>query len=183
MKKMILIAGLALAGSCAHAQSESASSEPQPALPPPPPSCEEPLYRQFDFWAGVWDVYNPRGEKAGVNTISIEENGCLLVERWRGAKGGTGQSYNFVDYKDGKWRQLWVSAGATIDYTGGLNDDGQMVLEGSIAYRNGRTAPFRGTWTANDDGSVTQYFQEYDSEKEVWNDWFTGLYKPQKDSE
>ena len=32
-----------------------------------------------------------------------------------------------------------------------------------------------------EDGSVTQYFQQYDSENDVWNDWFTGTYKKKGD--
>ena len=81
---------------------------------PPPPPCTDAQFRVFDFWAGAWDVYNANGKKAGDNTITIEEGGCLLVEHWAGAGGGTGQSYNFVDRATGKWRQVWVSAGATI---------------------------------------------------------------------
>ena len=76
-----------------------------------------------------------------------------------------------------KWRQVWVSGAATIDYAGGLDDDGAMALEGEIAYRNGTTAPFRGVWTLQDDGSVRQHFTQYDAETKQWNDWFIGIYK------
>lgn len=178
MRRTILTIVAALAASAVHAQTDDSSGEA--AAPAPPPGCDDGVYRQFDFWAGEWEVFNPAGKKAGENSITIEEKGCLLVERWTGVGGGTGQSYNFVDEANGDWRQVWVSAGATIDYTGGLNDDGEMVLEGRIAYRNGKKAPFRGTWTPNEDGTVTQHFEEYDSEKESWSDWFIGVYKPKK---
>lgn len=147
-----------------------------PAAPPPPP-CQDEVYGDFDFWLGTWDVTTPSGQAAGVNVISEQENGCLLLEEWTSARGGTGQSYNFYDPGLKKWRQLWVSGGATIDYAGGLNDDGAMVLEGEISNRNGTTAPFRGTWTLQEDGTVKQYFQQFDPETEEWNDWFTGIYK------
>ncbi len=149
--------------------------------PPPPPPCQDEIYRQFDFWAGEWEVFakNAQGQdiKAGENVISIEENGCLLVEHWTNNGGGTGQSYNFIDLATGKWRQIWVSAGSVIDYSGELNNDGAMVLEGEIANRNGTKAPFRGTWTLQEDGSVRQHFQQYDPENDVWSDWFVGIYK------
>ena len=144
--------------------------------PPPPPPCQEDVYRAFDFWLGEWDVATPDGQFAGVNVISEWEGGCLILEEWTGATGGTGQSYNFYDPGMEKWRQVWVSGFGTIDYSGGLNDDGEMVLEGEIAYRNGVTAPFRGVWTPNDDGTVTQSFQQYDADAEQWDDWFTGVY-------
>lgn len=145
----------------------------------PPPPCDGEVYRAFDFWAGEWDVTAPTGQAAGENSITIEENGCLLVERWKGARGSTGQSYNFVDRETGEWRQVWVSPGVTIDYSGGLDANGAMVLEGSIGYgagAPGNGAKFRGTWTPQDDGSVKQHFQQYDAEKQEWTDWFIGIY-------
>ncbi len=142
--------------------------------------CADPEFDDFDFWVGEWDVYGANGKLAGTNSIVKEEYGCLLVERWKSAGGITGQSYNFVDLATGKWRQVWVSAGATIDYSGGLDDKGAMVLDGVIGYPAGTAgsgAKFRGTWTPHKDGTVTQRFQQYDAAKDQWTDWFTGTYK------
>lgn len=147
----------------------------QDAAPAAP--CESGVYHAFDFWLGDWEVFLPDGSKAGENTISRQENGCLLLETWTSATGGSGQSYNFYDPGRGVWRQIWVSSFGTIDYAGALNDAGQMVLEGDVSYRNGTTAPFRGTWTPLPDGSVRQYFQQYDVDAKAWNDWFTGIYR------
>jgi hypothetical protein len=146
--------------------------------------CSEPLFRQFDFWLGEWDVYGPDGKLVGTNSIRREEYGCLLVERWTNAQGITGQSYNFVDLVSGKWRQVWVSAGATIDYSGGLDGDGRMVLEGVIGYPKGQPgdgARFRGTWTPNADGTVTQHFEQFDAATNAWTDWFVGTYRRRGD--
>ena len=146
----------------------------------PPPPCEGSPYDDFDFWIGTWDVHDKNGDLAGRNVITEEEDGCLIVERWTSATGSTGQSYNYYDLGSESWRQVWVSRGITIDYMGGLDDDGSMVLEGSIAYRNnpGRAAPFRGTWTPHDDGSVTQSFYQYNVETDEWDEWFIGEYRP-----
>lgn len=173
--KFHVIAAVFLAASSAYAQTQSTS-----AAAPAPPPCSDPIHDDFDFWVGEWDVYGPQGKLAGTNSITKEEYGCLLIERWAGAGGTTGQSYNFVDLETGKWRQMWVSAGTTIDYSGGLNDNGQMILEGTIGYgagKPGNGAKFRGTWTPNADGTVTQYFQQFDEAKGEWTDWFTGAYK------
>ena len=142
--------------------------------------CSDAVHDDFDFWVGDWDVFGANGKLAGTNSITKEEYGCLLVERWKGADGITGQSYNFVDRVSGKWRQVWVSGGATIDYSGGLNNKGEMVLEGTIGYgvgAPGNGAKFRGAWTPNADGTVTQHFQQYDPSKDIWTDWFVGTYK------
>ena len=168
---------LGLIASLALLQATGASA-PQAAPPPPPCSGEE--FAAFDFWVGEWDVFLPDGKRAGSNSIGKEEYGCLLVERWKNAQGVTGQSYNFVDLETGKWRQVWVSAGSTIDYEGGLDDSGAMVLEGTIGYgagKPGNGARFRGTWTPNADGSVTQRFEQYDAGENEWTDWFTGIYR------
>ncbi|WP_306252606.1 hypothetical protein [Parvularcula sp. IMCC14364] len=150
---------------------------------PPPAPCQSAEYRAFDFWLGQWDVYDTSGNLAGSNSITLEEGGCLILEKWTNTQGGTGQSYNFYDPGMGQFRQVWVSSGAVIDYAGQLNEAGEMVLEGDINYHNGTAAPFRGTWTLQEDGSVRQYFQQYDADGEVWNDWFTGIYVKQEEGE
>lgn len=143
----------------------------------PPPPCEEDTFHQFDFWLGDWAVTAPDGTFAGNNSITREENGCLLLERWTSAAGGTGQSYNFYNPATEKWRQVWVSSGALIDYQGGLTDAGSMKLEGTITYvASAQTAAFTGEWTLEEDGTVTQHFEQYDAESEQWATWFTGLY-------
>lgn len=139
--------------------------------------CDGSAYDDFDFWLGTWDVTDASGTLQGRNAITKEENGCLVIERWTSVNGGTGQSYNYYDPTTEKWRQVWVSGGFTIDYEGGLEEDGTMRLEGEIHLRNGASAPFRGIWTLLADGRIKQHFDQYDTEKEQWNAWFTGYYK------
>ena len=169
MKRLLTAAALTLIAAPATAQGKK--------------PCADPIFDDFDFWVGEWDVTGADGKHAGTNAITKEEYGCLLVERWTGAGGITGQSYNFVDLATGKWHQVWVSAGATIDYSGGLDDRGRMVLDGVIGYPPGAapaSARFRGTWTPNADGTVRQHFQQYDPSTDEWTDWFVGTYKRRK---
>jgi len=53
--------------------------------------------RAFDFWLGEWDVHLANGQFAGTNTITSAEKGCVLIERWESATGGTGRSINYLD--------------------------------------------------------------------------------------
>ncbi|MEZ5998975.1 MAG: hypothetical protein R3B98_09805 [Hyphomonas sp.] len=173
----LIVLALALAA-CATpvTGADAAGAQTAPAAAPPPP-CEDAAYHQFDFWVGNWDVYDTGGNLAGTNSIQPEEYGCLLVERWVNTSGITGQSYNFYDPVAGEWRQLWVSGGAVIDYSGGLTPSGSMLLTGEIHNRRaGTSAPFTGEWTLNDDGSVTQHFRQQDTETGEWSDWFVGKY-------
>ncbi len=144
--------------------------------------CTEPEFRAFDFWLGKWDVTdNATGNVAGKNSITQLEAGCMLLESWAGAGGGTGTSVNYYNPVEKKWRQLWISAGRySIDISGGL--EGQaMRLEGSIYPFAGAAARFRGTWTPNADGSVGQFFEQYDEDSQAWTVWFDGRYVRSED--
>lgn len=141
--------------------------------------CEDDQrFHQFDFWIGEWTVTNnANGNFAGENSIQPAQYGCVLIERWHGRTGTTGQSINFYDPLADEWRQVWIANGYSIDYTGGLDEEGSMVLVGEIHYyRQDQSVPFRGRWTPNEDGSVRQFFEQYDAETDAWQVWFDGHY-------
>lgn len=174
--KMIFIAGFAASlslGGTALAQQG------------PPPGCGAMEQADdFDFWVGNWNVYDQNGQFGGTNSIQKRSNGCLILEEWTSATGGDGTSMNYYDPTSESWRQVWMGSNNYINYEGGLTEDGEMVLEGEITYfgANGsQSSPFRGRWTPNEDGTVTQHFQQYDAENDVWNDWFIGRYVRMED--
>ncbi len=135
-------------------------------------------FADFDFWLGKWRVFDSAsGTELGSNLISKQESGCLVLEKWTSNSGGTGTSINYYNPNTLQWRQLWVSAGRySIDIVGGLRAD-SMKLEGSIYYYGGDTAQFRGAWTPAEDGSVRQFFEQYDAESGAWVVWFDGRYE------
>ena len=152
-----------------------ASAQDQPQAPVFP--CEDDeRFAEFDFWVGDWDVHTKDGTFAGHNRIAKAENGCVLVETWSGASGGTGMSINYFEHSSGEWVQIWNAAGGTqIDIRGGLTDDG-MLLVGKIHYiANATTADFRGLWTLLDDGRVRQFFEQSNDGGESWVPWFEGF--------
>jgi hypothetical protein len=152
------------------------------ALQAGPPTCEDSaLHRQFDFWIGRWNVYAANGAYGGSNTIEPGANGCVLHEHWTNANGGTGHSLNWVDAETSEWRQIWVGTRYQIDYSGGLDEEGAMVLEGVITYARPEgpvSFDFRGAWTPLEDGSMTQYFQQWNPQTESWADWGLLTYVP-----
>ena len=147
-------------------------------------TCKDQPYHEFDFLLGQWLVHAESGEFQGRNSITAQENGCLIVEQWQGRQGGTGQSFNYYNPRTTKWHQLWVSTSAIIDYSGDLTPGGAMHLEGFIVYQeNGLQATFTGTWTPQADGSVLQELKQYNPENNSWMNWFTGIYTRAPDAD
>lgn len=170
-------------GFTAPAISEEQVSE-EPAQPVA--VCESnKSFGDFDFWLGEWNVYSndDKRQLQGTNSISKRHENCLIMENWTNLQGGTGSSMNYYDPVEDQWRQLWVAGGYSIDYTGGLDASGSMVLNGRINYyQTGKSHAFRGRWTPNTDGSVRQFFEQQNPESQEWSVWFDGLYVKQ-DSE
>ncbi|MEE8294699.1 MAG: hypothetical protein V3R64_03220 [Sphingomonadales bacterium] len=151
---------------------------------PPPPFCENNEgFDDWDFWVGDWNVYSNDEARtfAGKNSITKHYNNCLIHETWVSAGGTGGFSINYFNPVKEEWRQVWVANGYSIDYTGGLNENGAMVLEGEIyGYQQGGATPFRGIWTAVEGGDVIQHFDIYDKTNEEWSVWFEGRYVNQE---
>ena len=140
--------------------------------------CEhDQRFREFDFWVGNWEVHVGNGTFAGRNTIESTQRGCVLIENWSSATGGSGMSINYLDESTGEWVQIWNDgSGSQINIRGGLTDEG-MLLEGTIHYvATDQTAPFRGLWTPLDDGRVRQYFEQGNEDGTEWTPWFEGFY-------
>jgi len=154
--------------------------DPEASEVAPQHFCESnPGFGDFDFWVGEWNVYTNDEERQlqGTNSITKHYNSCLLKEEWQGVQGGGGFSVVYYNSVKDEWRQVWVADAYSIDYVGGIDDDGAMVLVGNIFnYRQNTTAPFRGIWTAQKNGSVVQHFDVYDETSGTWNVWFEGLY-------
>lgn len=172
------VALLLVLASTAVAQEEA----PDPPAQQPAYCENNPGFDQWDFWVGKWKVYSndDKRELAGTNTVAKHYANCLITETWVDTTGNGGFSINYYNPVRGRWRQVWVANGYSIDYTGGLNDQGEMVLEGEIdAYRPGTSTPFRGIWTPQDNGDVVQRFEIWSAESNEWTVWFEGLYVKQ----
>lgn len=141
-----------------------------------PPPCASEEYRQFDFWAGDWDVYNPAGKIVGTNTITPMFGGCVLREHWEGGGGNIGESYNMYDRGTGQWHQTWVDNGGLLLKLDGKLEDGSMVLHGELIGRDGNKSLQRVTWTPGDDGSVRQHWESSADEGATWSTQFDGKY-------
>jgi len=144
----------------------------------PAPRCDAAAYRQFDFWVGEWQVHTPDGKLAGTNRIEREYDGCVVHERYMGAKTYRGESLNTYDAGRKVWHQTWVdNQGLLLLLEGGWRGT-SMVLEGKSLDASGKSIPQRITWTPNADGSVRQLWEASDDAGK-WTTVFDGKYSHQ----
>lgn len=137
-------------------------------------ACSATEHRQFDFWAGEWEVRNPSEQVVGHNKIERVANGCALIEHWRGVKGPSGVSLNWYEPRTGEWNQTWVGLGLYLRLSGGL-DNGEMVLSGEREADGGRVMD-RIVWTPLEDGRVRQLWQVSRDGGSGWETVFDGTY-------
>lgn len=138
--------------------------------------CRAEAYRQFDFWVGDWEVRDPVGRVVGRNKVTLEQDGCLVVENWVSGQGGqTGSSFNYYDVRDRKWHQLYIdnsgNAGAFPAMSGELRD-GRMVL-----MTDEKVSPVaRWTWYVVEPGRVRQMAEQSSDGQKTWQTTWDSFY-------
>ena len=105
----------------------------QPVLPKP--CSTNPVYRQFDFWIGDWEVYGLNGKKAGDSKIERILDSCVILENWKSANSSySGKSFNTYNATTKQWQQTWVdNVGGSTEFLEGRYEDQKMIF---------RTRPF-----------------------------------------
>src|SRR5262245_50113149 len=151
--------------------------------------CQAPQYKEFDFWLGEWEVRNAAGNLLGRNHITKRHGGCVVLEEWESAAGGSGSSFNVYDQPTKEWHQFWVDATGTnwlssdkqgnpVTLRGGIHD-GAMVL---ISHPD--TLPSIGqtrvTWRPLPNGGVRQTFESSSDGGKSWTVSFDGFYTKSK---
>jgi hypothetical protein len=123
----------------------------------PPPTCITEQYRQFDFWVGQWDVYDPRSNQLVAHS-NIEKlyDGCAIRENWEPLNGKGGGSLNSYRADRKEWLQVWTDWQNSLnEYRGGL-ENGSMVMTGTSTSASGKDTAARMTFEPQKDGSVIQ---------------------------
>jgi ketosteroid isomerase-like protein len=150
------------------------------------PCRHDARFREFDFWVGDWDV-RPTGTPAtgppARNTVTLEDNGCVVMEHWNAPGGSEGQSFNIYDRSHAQWRQTWVdNVGGQHDYAGGLVQ-GNMVYQGTTPAPGGAvgTVPTRLTFYHLGPDSVRQFSEVSNDGGKTWQPNYDLMYVRRKD--
>jgi tetratricopeptide (TPR) repeat protein len=134
------------------------------------PCMYKPEPRQFDFWVGEWDAYNPQGVKTGTSVIQRIANGCGILENWSDRSGGGGgKSINFYDPKTGKWLEYWIGSDGSPRHFVGAYADGALRFEGEPYSQKGKNFVTRLTFFNIDANTVRQLSEQSDDGGKNWS--------------
>jgi hypothetical protein len=125
---------------------------------------------------GDWVVFSG-ADTAGTNTVTLEQDGCIVHEHWIGSKGGTGQSFNFFDRQDRKWHQVWVDNSGTVLWLSGEFAEGKLSYAGESRRPNGSRIMHKLSFVKHADGTVRQYWESSGDEGKSWSVAFDGVYR------
>ena len=142
---------------------------------PAPAACATAAYRQFDFWAGDWDVFDIGSPaKVAHARVDLILDGCVLHENYEGADGHKGQSFTIYDAARKVWHQSWVTNRGQLLIIEGKIEAGEMVLSGED---HATGALVRGTWRPVNGGVRETAVTSTDNGK-TWKPWFDLLFRP-----
>jgi hypothetical protein len=139
-------------------------------------ACASAEHRHFDFWIGEWEVRRADGTLAGHNTIAATHGGCVLEERYVGAKGYSGGSLNIYDASRRRWHQTWVDNGGLLLELDGEFRHGRMVLRGETVDSAGKKTAQRVSWQPLSGGKVRQLWEQSSDAGASWSTVFDGIY-------
>jgi tetratricopeptide (TPR) repeat protein len=131
--------------------------------------CRQPEYRQFDFWIGDWEVRAPQGPIVGRSSVTVEQEGCLLVEHWTSLKGAqTGTSFNYYNVHDKKWHQLYIDNSGNAESFPAMA--GNLIGGRMVLLTDEKERPVsRWTWYVLGPGKVRQMAEQSSDGQKTWN--------------
>lgn len=149
-------------------------------MPQRPAGCASVESRQFDFWLGEWDV-SP-GESVVLiaeSTITLHDQGCVILENWRPFRNAHGHSINVYDATDGKWHQTWADAsGRRTEYAGSVDSEGVMRLDNLGPLQPGAPPTRqRMNFQRIDENTVRQWGEAYDEAQQAWATTWSFTYR------
>ena len=149
--------------------------------------CSHPEFRQFDFWVGQWDVFNPKGNKAGDSRISIILDSCVILEEWTSANAQqgliySGKSFNSYNTATKQWQQTWTdNTGNTTEFLRGEGSDGRIIYYADkVTGTKGEIFMRRLTFTKLSEDKVRQFGERSDDAGKTWTTEYDLEYRRKK---
>jgi tetratricopeptide (TPR) repeat protein len=135
--------------------------------------------RQFDFWVGEWDVFNPQGQKLGTSSIRMLVDGCTIEENWGDMFGGSGKSLNVYNPVTRKWHQTYIGSAGAVWMLDGEYKDGALRYEGQM-YARGGPVMVRVTFFKLESPDKVRHLSETSPDGKTWTPSWDGMYVRRK---
>lgn len=149
--------------------------------------CSKPEFRQFDFWIGDWEVFGPKGAKAGESRISVILDSCVILEEWTSANAQqgwiySGKSFNSYNAATQQWQQTWTdNTGNTTEYLRGEGSNGRIIYYADkVTGPGGKYFMRRLTFTKINDYKVKQLGERSDDDGATWKTEYDLEYRRKK---
>ena len=144
------------------------------------PCKDNEIFDKLDFWVGEWDVFTPQGQKAGENNITKILDDCALLEEWTGTTASKGKSFNFYNWQEKKWRQIWIdNFGNPLFFDGEVRQD-SMIYTGTSLSPQSETIHNEMTLSKVSKDEVRQLWRQSNDEGKTWVTVFDGQYLRKK---
>ena len=127
-----------------------------------------PEMRQFDFWVGEWDVFNPQGIQSGTSRIERILADCVILENWTDRFGSQGKSFNKYDTANKRWEQFWVDEQGSTTYFKGKLEDKNMVFHAEAPQPDGKMGERKLTFFNLGPDKVRQFSQVTTDGGKTW---------------
>jgi len=146
------------------------------------PACAASEHRQLDFWAGEWQVRDPKGGVVGMSRVDRVLEGCALHELWKGIPADSsppvvGRSYSAYDARSRRWYQMYVDTFGGLLRLEGVMRGNSLVLSGKRLGRDGVERLYRIAWTPQGSSEVRQLFEISADQGATWQTLFDGRYR------
>lgn len=144
----------------------------------PAARCDASEYRQFDFWLGDWDTFDPGDSATSVARAHVDliAAGCAVHELYEQTDGLIGDSILSFDPVRKVWQQTWVTNYGSLMVITGRRNNGALTLEGEMHLKDGRALLQRITWQAEGSGVRESAVMSKDGGK-TWEPAFNVLFQ------
>ena len=141
------------------------------------PCLSNPGNRALDFWLGEWTVAAPGGSAAATSSVALDLDKCMVVERWDGGRGHTGENLLAYSADDESWHGMFAdNEGRVHVFVDGKASPGETRLSGPSRGPNGESILNRVTIRRIDQNNVEQAWEKSADGGKTWTIAFRGEY-------
>lgn len=141
------------------------------------PCTADPQHRALDFWLGAWNINVPNESTTATSHVTLELDRCLIVERWDGGDGHSGENLFGYSADDQSWHGFFADNHGRVHlFLDGRATPGSATFTGPSRDSDGKTELNRISIRRVSATQVEQLWQKSSDGGKSWNTVFKGEY-------